>query len=171
MFPILLTSIPSAIKTGLQRYRDISYTIGGVNQMWILKIVQNLSEYIQSKSLSCTKNKTFDLCTFSTLYTSFLHSKVENRLKELLRLCFSNWAVNDTTLTFTLTTELYHIRYSNACAVILSWRNKNHTVVSMVWLTGTQYPTVFAGVCVAHFCSLLWGFLIVPLVSLIFISL
>ena len=37
-FPILLTSILSAIKIGLQRYSDISYTIGDVNQMWILKI-------------------------------------------------------------------------------------------------------------------------------------
>ena len=69
---ILLTYILSAIKIGLQRYRDISYTIGGVNQVWI----QNVVECIQSKSLSCTKIKTFDFCTFSTLYTATPHSKV-----------------------------------------------------------------------------------------------
>ena len=33
----LLTSIPSAVNTGLQSYGDNSYSKGGVNQMWILE--------------------------------------------------------------------------------------------------------------------------------------
>lgn len=73
----LLASIISAVTIGLQRYRDISYTIGGVYQMWILKVFKDLSEYIHSKSLSWSNIKTFNFCTLSTLYTTITHSKLE----------------------------------------------------------------------------------------------
>ena len=54
--------------------------------MWILKNSKDLLEYIQSRSLSsCNSIKTFD---FSTLYTTIPHSKLKDRLRELLQLCF-----------------------------------------------------------------------------------
>ena len=82
----LLTCILSAVKTGLQSYCDTSYSRGGVNQMWILKNSKDLLEYIQSRSLSsCNSIKTFD---FSTLYTTIPHSKLKDKLRELVQLCF-----------------------------------------------------------------------------------
>ena len=60
--------------------------MGGVNQMWILKNSKDLLEYIQSRSLSsCNSIKTFD---FSTIYTTIPHSKLKDRLRELIQLCF-----------------------------------------------------------------------------------
>jgi hypothetical protein len=54
--------------------------------MWMLKNSKNLLEYIQSRSLSsCNNIKTFD---FSTLYTTIPHSKLNDRLRELVQLCF-----------------------------------------------------------------------------------
>jgi hypothetical protein len=82
----LLTCILLTVKPGLQSYCDTSYSRGGVNQMWILKNSKDLLEYIQSRSLSsCNSIKTFD---FSTLYTNILHSKLKDKLKELVQLCF-----------------------------------------------------------------------------------
>jgi hypothetical protein len=57
-----------------------------VNQMWILKNSKDLLEYIQSKSLSsCNNTKTFD---FSTLYTTIPLSKLKNKIRDLVQLCF-----------------------------------------------------------------------------------
>jgi hypothetical protein len=82
----LLICILPAVKTGLQSYCDPSYSRGGVNQMWILKNSKYLLEYIQSRSLSsCNSIKTFD---FSILYTTIPHSKLKDKLKELVQLCF-----------------------------------------------------------------------------------
>ena len=82
----LLTCILSSVKTGLQSYCDTSYSRGCVNQMWILKNSKDLLEYIQSRSLSsCNSIKTFD---FSTLYTTIPHSKLKDKLRELVQLCF-----------------------------------------------------------------------------------
>ena len=82
----LLTCILSAVKTRLQNYCDTSYSRGGVNQMWILKNSKDLLEYIQSRSLSsCNSIKTFD---FSTLYTTIPHSKLKDKLRELVQLYF-----------------------------------------------------------------------------------
>ena len=54
--------------------------------MWILKNSKDLLECLQSKSLDfCNSIKTFD---FSTLYTTIPHSKLKERLKELVHLCF-----------------------------------------------------------------------------------
>ena len=76
----------SAVKTGLQSYCDTSYSRGGVNQIWIMKNSKDLLEYIQSRSLSsCNSIKTFD---FSTLYTTIRHSKLKDRVREFVRLCF-----------------------------------------------------------------------------------
>ena len=70
----------------VQSYCDTSYSRGGVNQMWILKNSKDLLEYIQSRSLSsCNSIKTFN---FSTLYTTIPHSKLKNKLRELVQLCF-----------------------------------------------------------------------------------
>ena len=80
------TCVLSAVKTGLQSYCDTSYPRGGVNQMWILKNSKDMLEYIQSRSLSsCYSINTFE---FSTLYTTIPHSKLEDRLRELVQLCF-----------------------------------------------------------------------------------
>jgi hypothetical protein len=82
----LLTCILSAVKTGLQSYYDTSYSRGGVNQMWILKNSKDLLEYIQSRSLSsCNIIKTFDI---STIYTTIPHSKLKDKLRKLIQLCF-----------------------------------------------------------------------------------
>jgi hypothetical protein len=55
---------------------------GGVNRMWILKNSKDLLEYIQSRSLSsCNSIKAFD---FSTLYTTIPHSKMKDKLRELV---------------------------------------------------------------------------------------
>jgi hypothetical protein len=78
----LLTCILSAVKTGLQNYCDTSYSRGSVNQMWILKNSKDVLEYIQSRSLSsCNTIKTLD---FSTLCTTIPHSKLKDRLRELV---------------------------------------------------------------------------------------
>jgi len=54
--------------------------------MWIMKNSKYLFEYIQSRSLSsCNSIKTFD---FSTVYTTISHSKLKNKLRELVQLCF-----------------------------------------------------------------------------------
>jgi hypothetical protein len=54
--------------------------------MWFLKNSKDLLEYIQFMSLSsCNSIKTFD---FSTLYTIIPHSKLKDRLRELIQLCF-----------------------------------------------------------------------------------
>ena len=83
----LLTCILSAVKTGIQRYCDTSYSMGGVNQMWNLKNSKDLLEYIQSRSLSsCNSIKTFDFST--SLYTTISHSKLKDRLRELVQLCY-----------------------------------------------------------------------------------
>jgi hypothetical protein len=57
-----------------------------VNQMWMLKKSKDLLKYIQSRSLSfCNSIKTFD---FSSLYTTISHSKLKDRLRDLVQLCF-----------------------------------------------------------------------------------
>jgi hypothetical protein len=57
-----------------------------VNRMWILKNSKDLLEYIQSRFIySCNSIKTFD---FSTLYTTIPHSKLNDRLREFVQLCF-----------------------------------------------------------------------------------
>jgi hypothetical protein len=82
----LLTCILPAVKTGLQSYCHTRYSGSGVNQMWILKNSKDLLEYIQYRSLSsCNSIKTFD---FSTLYTTIPHSKLKDKLRELVQLCF-----------------------------------------------------------------------------------
>jgi hypothetical protein len=81
-----LSKLLSAGKTGLHSYCDTSYSRGGVNQMWILKNSKDLLEYIQSRPLSsCNSIKTVD---FSTLCTTISHSKLKDRLRELVQLCF-----------------------------------------------------------------------------------
>ena len=80
----LLTCILLAVTTGLKSYCHTIYLKGGVNQMWILKNSKDLLEYIQSRPLySCNSIKTFD---FSTLWTTILHSKLKDRLRELVQI-------------------------------------------------------------------------------------
>ena len=82
----LLTCFLSAVKSGFQSKCDTSYSRSGGNQMWILKNSKNILEYIQSRSLSsCNSIKKID---FSTLYTSIPHSKLKDRLRKLVQLCF-----------------------------------------------------------------------------------
>ena len=82
----LLTCFLSVVKTELQSYCATSYSRGGVNQMWILKNSNYLLEYIQSRFLcSCDSIKTFH---FSTLYTTIPHSKLNDKLRELVQMYF-----------------------------------------------------------------------------------
>ena len=70
----------------LQSYPDTNYSRGGVNQMWILKNSKDMLEYIQTRPRSsCKSIKTFD---FSTLCTTISHSKLKDRLRGLVLLCF-----------------------------------------------------------------------------------
>ena len=56
-----------------------------MNQM--RKNFKDLLEYLQSRSLfSCNSIKTFD---YSTLCTTIPHSKLKDRLRELVQLCFT----------------------------------------------------------------------------------
>jgi len=49
------------VLTRLQSYCDISYSMGGENQMWILKNSKDLLDYIESRPLSsCNNIKTVD---------------------------------------------------------------------------------------------------------------
>jgi hypothetical protein len=63
----------------LQSYCDTSYSIGSVNQMWILKNSKDLLEYIYSRSLSSCNN--IKSCDLSTLCTAIPHSKLNDKLR------------------------------------------------------------------------------------------
>ena len=83
----IIASILTAVKTGLQKYNDICFSRGGVNQMWILIISRDLLKTLSSRSQyvgNCSK--TFD---FSTLYTTISHMLLKSRIKELIQRCFS----------------------------------------------------------------------------------
>ena len=55
-------------------------------RLWYTLLINPMLEYKQSVSISsCNSIKTFD---FSTLYITISHSKLKNRLKELVQLCF-----------------------------------------------------------------------------------
>ena len=83
---ILLTQLLTAVKEGLKKYCDTTYSRNGVNQMWILKNSKELIENLKSRSFSTVTNiKTFD---FSTLYTTIPHFKLKERLKDLIFQCF-----------------------------------------------------------------------------------
>ena len=57
-----------------------------MNQIWILKNTKDLVKYIQSSSASsCNGINIFDC---STLYTTITRSKLKDRLRELVQLCF-----------------------------------------------------------------------------------
>jgi hypothetical protein len=43
----ILTSIFTAVKTGLQKYHDSCFSRSGVNQMWILKNSKDLMEILK----------------------------------------------------------------------------------------------------------------------------
>ena len=54
--------------------------------MHTFRVYTICEEYMQSRSLSsCNSIKTFD---FSTLYTAIHHSKLKDKLRELVQLCF-----------------------------------------------------------------------------------
>ena len=78
----LLTSLLTAVKTGLQKYCDIVYSHSGINQMWILKNSKDLLDYLDS--ISCSKIHSINTFDFSTLYTTIPHAKLKQRLKDLI---------------------------------------------------------------------------------------
>jgi hypothetical protein len=98
----MLLGLPNAPRNLFPNYYHVFYrrstpcfritatlAVGGVNQMWILKNSEDQLEYMQSiqyRSLSsCNSINTFD---FSTLYITIPHSKREDKLSELIQLCF-----------------------------------------------------------------------------------
>ena len=84
----LLTCILSAVKTELRVYCEIIYSRDGVNQMWIPKNSKDLLEYIQSRTLpSCNSINTLDFSTLCTTIPHIPHSKLKDRLRELVHLC------------------------------------------------------------------------------------
>jgi hypothetical protein len=77
----------SKLVTCIQSYCDTSYSWDGVNQMWFWRTLKICKEYIEPSSLSsCNIIKTFD---YSTLYTTISHSKLKNKLREYVQLCFN----------------------------------------------------------------------------------
>ena len=83
---VLLTKLLSEVKTGLQNYCETAYSHSGINQMWILKNSKELIDNLKSRSFSTVNSiKTFD---FATLYTNIPHSKLKERLKNLVMQCF-----------------------------------------------------------------------------------
>ena len=70
----------------LQSYCDTSYSRSGVNQMWIMKNSKDLLEYIYSRSLSSCNN--IKSCDFCTICTAIPHSKLNDKSRELVQLCF-----------------------------------------------------------------------------------
>ena len=83
---IILTSLLTAIKEGLQKYCNIAFSHSGINQMWILKNSKTLLESLNSSSCrNFTSVKTFD---FSTLYTTIPHDKLKARLACLIKSSF-----------------------------------------------------------------------------------
>ena len=59
-----------------------------MNQLWILRNSKDLLEYIQSRSLSSSNSiKTFDLTSLPSTQ-AILDSKLKDKLRELVQLCF-----------------------------------------------------------------------------------
>ena len=84
----LLTVILTAVKTGIQSYCETRFSRSGINQMWILKNSEDLKDILQSRSLSvCNSIKTLN---FSTFYTTIPHSKLKEKLKDIIHQCFQN---------------------------------------------------------------------------------
>jgi hypothetical protein len=52
----MLTSIFTAVKTGLQKYHDTCFSRNGVNQMWILQNSKDLLETLNSRSQKKASN-------------------------------------------------------------------------------------------------------------------
>jgi hypothetical protein len=68
-----------------QNYCDTSYSRGSVNQMWILKFFTDMLGYIQPWHFSsCNSIKILSSLPSTQL---FPHSKLKNRLKQLVQLC------------------------------------------------------------------------------------
>ena len=69
----ILTSIFTAVKTGLHKYHDTCFSRSGGNQLWKL---ENFCRRLSSRSRHvCNSIKTFD---FSTLYTTILMASMRN---------------------------------------------------------------------------------------------
>jgi hypothetical protein len=68
-----------------QSYCDTSYSRGSVNQMWILKLFTDMLGYIQPWPFSSCNSITILSSLPSTQL--FPHSKLKDRLKELVQLC------------------------------------------------------------------------------------
>ena len=83
---ILLTTLLTHIKQGLQKYCETAYSRSGVNQMWILKNSKELFEHLKSPNFNnVTIIKSFD---FSSLYTTIPHDKLKSRLASIIRNSF-----------------------------------------------------------------------------------
>ena len=83
---ILLTKLLTHIKQGLQKYCETAYSRSGVNQMWILKNLKELSDNLKSPNFNLITNiKSFD---FSILYTTIPHQKLKSRLATIIRNSF-----------------------------------------------------------------------------------
>ena len=83
---ILLTTLLTHIKQGLQKDWDTAYSRSGINQMWILKISKELLDHLKSPNFNIITNiKSFDL---SALYTTMPHQKLKGRLATIIRNSF-----------------------------------------------------------------------------------
>ena len=84
---VVLTSILTTIKVGLQKYCETIYSRNGINQLWILKNSKELLETLQANSYASVNSiKTYD---FSTLYTTIPHGKLKSRIKDIIWQAFN----------------------------------------------------------------------------------
>ena len=93
--------------------------------MWTLKNSKDLLEYIQSRSLSsCNSIKTLEL---STLYTAIPHSQLNDKLRELVQLCFIK--------KYLLRRNKYLVLGKDTIILLKSSLNLISSTYSSFWLT------------------------------------
>ena len=80
------------IKQGIKKYCETAYSRSRINQMWILKNLNELLDHLKSPNFNLITNiKSFD---FSTLYTTIPHQKLKSRLSTIIRNSFLHKNVN-----------------------------------------------------------------------------
>ena len=77
---VLSTSCLTAVKQHWIRYYDTVYERDGINYFWSIKNSNDVLNKFKSKNFQASKLSTYD---FSTLYTTFLHHLIKDKLIDL----------------------------------------------------------------------------------------
>ena len=81
----LLTSCLTAVKKHWIRYYDTVYERDGINYFWSIKNSNDVLNKFKSKNFQASKLSTYD---FSTLYTTFPHHLIKDKLIDLINRTF-----------------------------------------------------------------------------------